>query len=44
MDWPSFFESAEGFVLSVGWKVVLLLSIPFLIWKALDTWGKRKKG
>lgn len=41
MDWPAFFDALGNFILRVGWKVVLGLSVPVLIWKWFDMLSKR---
>ena len=41
MDWAAFFTSLGDFILRVGWKVVLILSVPVLLWKLMDMKGKK---
>lgn len=44
-QWHLFFDAFGDFLARFGWgwRIILALSVPFLVWKFLDAWGKRKK-
>jgi len=43
VNWAEFWAGLEHFVTSVGWIVVLALSVPVLLWKLMDMRSKRSK-
>ncbi len=40
MDWGAFWAGAEHFILTVGWKIAIVLSAPALLWKFFDMRSK----